>query len=178
MGVDGKHRRLVRLFTLDFEASCLPEYGRSFPIEVGVCDVESGQVRAWLIKPHPDWARWGWDPAAERVHGISKAILGAEGRSASEVFFELADAVKGAGVVADSRLDVQWLMSLCDAARRSVPFEIGQMSDLLVTMLGDGAAAQAAVQEAQATALARFPHVHRAGPDARRLAEVIRLLRP
>lgn len=168
----------MRLFTLDFEASCLPDFGRSFPIEVGVCEVETARVSSWLIKPHPDWATWGWDPQAEATHGISLARLGAEGRSASDVFFELAEAVKGAGVVSDSRLDVQWLMTLCDAARRSVPFEVGQMSDLLVAMVGDGPEARASVKAAQDRALQQFPHTHRAGPDARSLAEVIRLLRP
>ncbi|WP_236549427.1 hypothetical protein [Novosphingobium sp. TCA1] len=39
---------------IDFEASCLPEYGLSFPIEVAAARID-GQSRAWLIRPLPVW---------------------------------------------------------------------------------------------------------------------------
>lgn len=168
----------MRLFVLDFEASCLPSYGRSFPIEVGVCDVETGEVSSWLIRPDIAWRKWDWDPEAEQVHGLTRHRLQAEGRPASQIFFELADTVKGAGVVSDSSADAEWLMALCSAAGRAPPFEVGSMGELLETMLGSGDEARAKVESAQAKAMELFPVAHRAGEDARRLAEIIRLCRP
>lgn len=62
---------MTSLLAIDFEASCLPRHGRSFPIEVGVADGE-GWSRAWLISPHADWDDWHWTSEAENEHGITR----------------------------------------------------------------------------------------------------------
>nr|MEC6700676.1 hypothetical protein [Sphingobium sp. SJ10-10] len=46
---------LMNYVTIDFEVSCLPHHGRSFPIEVGIADSQGS--RAWLIRP-AIYARW------------------------------------------------------------------------------------------------------------------------
>ena len=68
----------MTLIALDFEASCLPRHGRSYPIEIGIAD-EHGLIRSWLIRPPDAWAGWGWTQEAERLHGISKEQLARDG---------------------------------------------------------------------------------------------------
>jgi hypothetical protein len=70
---------------IDIEASCLPALGRSYPIEIAVGHPDSGRVMSWLIRPEPDWLGWAWDPAAERLHGLTMARLQAEGLPRVEV---------------------------------------------------------------------------------------------
>ena len=60
-----------QLAAVDFEASCLPSYGRGFPLEVGLSCVGTGETKSWLIRPDGAWLGWDWDPAAEAIHGIS-----------------------------------------------------------------------------------------------------------
>lgn len=160
------------LATIDFEASCLPAYGRSFPVEVGVTCVASGETTSWLIRPSDDWLTWGWDPAAEQMHGISLDEARSRGRPANEVLREMSTAVRGLRVVSDSGMDAIWLGTLSNAARRGVPFEIQPVEPVLLEL----AMAPYEIESAEAKADHAFPHLHRAGPDARRLAEVIRVL--
>jgi hypothetical protein len=59
---------------LDFEASSLDH--KSSPIEVGWCDA-AGHGQAHLIRL-PEWA--SWDNNSEKVHGITREMLAAEGK--------------------------------------------------------------------------------------------------
>jgi hypothetical protein len=99
------------ILTLDFEASCLPKHGRSFPIEVGISDLR-GVSRSWLIQPHDSWRTWAWTAEAERLHGLDRGQLEREGLPADQVLAALAGAVDGAYVVADCDLDADWLKTL------------------------------------------------------------------
>ncbi len=168
---------LDRLANLDFEASCYPDDGRSFPIEVAVARLKDGEVRSWLIRPHPDWRDWTWDPGAERAHGISRELLEREGLPADQVIDELAAIVSGLEVVSDSESDQLWLEVLCSAAQREPPFAIGSSAHLL-KLLGVAGQTQEnpTWQAADAEARRRFPQLHRARPDAQRGAEIIRLV--
>jgi hypothetical protein len=161
-----------RLAVIDFEASCLPSFGRSFPLEVGLSRVGTGETASWLIKPIDAWLDWDWDPAAERIHGITLADALERGRPPLDVLRELAAMARSSRVVSDSGLDALWLGVLADGARRGVPFEVHGADPVLEAL----AANRAAIDDAAALAGARFPHLHRAGPDARHLAEVIRVL--
>ncbi|MGA0601137.1 hypothetical protein ACO2Q3_10590 [Caulobacter sp. KR2-114] len=164
---------LGALAAIDFEASGLPGVGhRTFPVEVGLSCVASGDTRAWLIRPTEEWLTWGWDPAAEAVHGISLDEALGRGRTPHEVLRELAAMARPLRVVSDSGLDDVWLGVLAAGARRSVPFEI----QLVDPVLEDLAATAEDAEAAQSAADGRYPLTHRAGPDARRLAEVIRIL--
>jgi hypothetical protein len=160
------------LAAIDFEASCLPSYGRSFPLEVGLSRVGTGETSSWLIKPIDAWLDWDWDPAAERIHGITLADALERGRPPLDVLRELADMARSMGVVADSSLDAVWLGVLADAAQRGAPFRVQAVGPVLQDLAED----PAAIEVATAVAASRYPHLHRAGPDARHLAEVIRVL--
>src|SRR3546814_5436437 len=61
---------ILTILTIDFEASCLPRHGLSYPIEVGIA--REGKARSWLIRPHDDWAGWHWSAEAEALHGLDR----------------------------------------------------------------------------------------------------------
>ena len=68
---------------IDFEASCLPEAGESYPIEVALAKVD-GSTRSWLIRPSPEWQFWDWSSEAEHLHGPQIESALAMLRSAAE----------------------------------------------------------------------------------------------
>ncbi|SFR96097.1 hypothetical protein [Sphingomonas jatrophae] len=148
------------LTTIDFEASCLPVHGRSYPIEVGICD-ERG-ARAWLIRPAPDWAGWDWTAEAEALHGITRERLAAEGLPVARVLGELAAAVHGRRLVADSYLDARWLDTLAAAAGEPAPARIEHVE----AILSRGGHGDAALIEACRIADMAVPRRHAAAADA------------
>jgi hypothetical protein len=160
-------RRVAKLLTIDFEASCLPKHGRSFPIEVAIADL-TGRTRSWLIRPHASWTDWTWTAEAEAVHGITRDVLARDGVPAWQVIAELVGAAAGSRVVADSPLDGLWLETLCAAGNTRPPFRIGHIREL-VDELGSP---PAEVERAIATADRAIPGRHRAAADASWLATV------
>lgn len=161
-----------KLATIDFEASCFPSRGRSFPIEAGLCRVADGFTASWLIRPTAEWLTWDWDPGAEATHGISLDEALRRGRPVDEVVREMAAFTAGLTVLCDSGLDAVWLEALVFAARRGAPFRVFPVDPVLksLTLAADD------LDDARRRAALQFPHLHRAGPDARHLAEVIRIL--
>jgi hypothetical protein len=160
------------IVTIDFEASCLPRHGRSFPIEVGIAG--PGFVRSWLIRRHPDWADWDWTERAERLHGITRATIEREGLPAGQVLAELADAVAGRRVVADSHIDQYWLDTLASAAGRPAPFSIDHVTGLLEEWGAEESAIASAVVQADMICPAR----HRAAADAQWLQALVQGFTP
>lgn len=152
--------------TIDFEASCLPRHGRSFPIEVGIAD--AGGTRSWLIKPHASWRDWDWTEEAFRLHGIERQQLDEDGIEPDIVMAELLQAIAGRRVIADSMIDATWWATLADAACRSAFFppapspivHVGSILDELGATSQDILLAQ---QQADLLCRAR----HRAAADAR-----------
>jgi hypothetical protein len=165
------------LVCIDFEASCLPAAGaESYPIEVGIAFVSSGASRSWLLRPTDDWMRVGfWDPAAERLHGLTIEQLQRDGLDVAAVRQELADAVGGYTIVSDyPPADALWADTLygCRA-----PFQIGNYEAVLYQRVGlPPIAFRDALRDAEESALRSFPERHRAAPDARRLAQICRLM--
>ncbi len=157
----------MSVLTIDFEASCLPKHGRSFPIEVGIA--VHGQARSWLIRPHRDWWGWDWTAEAEALHGISRERIDNEGLPVEQVLAELSQAVSGHRVVADSRIDQYWLDTLAAAAGLSAPVAIEHVSDLLDEMH----ATQDSIAQAVAAADSAYPARHRAASDALWLGSLI-----
>ncbi len=156
------------IVTIDFEASCLPRHGRSFPIEVGIAH-DDGATRSWLIRPVPEWSGWGWTEEAQSLHGITREQLDREGQSVDVVAAELTEAVDGQRVIADSHLDADWLDTLAEAARVPPPFRIEHI-EALVDRLG----AQPEDVTLAQTMLDVEPFMrHRAGDDARWLARFV-----
>jgi len=145
---------------IDFEASCLPRDGRSFPIEVAISGIEG--TRSWLIRPAPQWHDWCWTEDAGRLHGIPRPIIEHEGRAPATVLTELGAAIAGRRVFADSSLDADWLATLAAAAGRAASFRIEHAS-LFVDPLRANAGE---VAKARAFADIHSTGRHRAGPDA------------
>jgi DNA polymerase III epsilon subunit-like protein len=163
---------LTRRYALiDFEASCLPDYGQSFPIEVALATVDGGSYQ-WLIRPAPEWQFWDWSPEAEALHGISREQLDREGLPHAQVLAELAQAAQGCEVYADADLDAFWLETLAEAARVKAPFGMRYLGELLVEL----GITRPQVVEALAEARRQMPREHTARDDALRLAMTLRLL--
>jgi hypothetical protein len=158
----------MRIATIDFEASCLPCHGRSFPIEVAIAH-EGGACRSWLIRPVPAWSDWDWTEEAEGLHGLARTTLHARGVPVDVVVAELAEAARGCQVFADSHLDAAWLDMLWSAAGISPSFRIDHI-EMLVDRLG---ASQQHVRQALSLIERENFTRHRAGEDARWLARLI-----
>jgi hypothetical protein len=158
----------LTIIAIDFEASCLPRHGRSFPIEVGIASGD-GLARSWIIRPHDSWAAWDWTAEAEALHGLTRARILAEGLPAGQVLRELENAVRGRRLVADSAIDQYWLDTLAHAAGTGTDLRIGHVTALFDELGVTGAAIRAATAHADRTGAVR----HRAAGDARWLAAVI-----
>lgn len=157
----------MRITTIDFEASCLPRHGRSFPIEVGMAD--GVLSRSWLIRPHDSWADWDWTAEAEALHGLSRDRIAREGLPVEVVLAELTDAMQGRRIVADSVIDQYWLDTLATAAGAPSPFKIEHVATLIDEQGADAVQVGAAVAFADGQAMMR----HRAASDALWLSAVI-----
>jgi len=148
------------IITIDFEASCLPQRGLSFPIEVGIAGHAGSS--AWLIQPHASWLGWQWSGEAERLHGISLDQLRSQGQPVDVVANALHAALVGHRVVADSIFDRYWMKTLALAARTDLPAaveHIGAIFDELHTTSEEIAVAQVAIGRSKT-------HKHRARYDA------------
>jgi hypothetical protein len=161
----------MAILTIDFEASCLPCHGRSYPIEVGIADA-SGRSQSWLICPHRSWDGWDWTQEAQSLHGLTHERLEREGLPASVVAEQLVRALAGHRVIADSTIDAYWLAALAKAANIFPPAKIeyiGTLFDELGTTSSEILLAQTQVDR---LAFRR----HRAGEDARWLFALIQIL--
>lgn len=113
---------------MDVEASGIAE--RSYPIEIGYAFARidaDGQVEllaeSHLITPTDAWSavEAAWDSRAEPVHGLTRAILAADGAPVSRVVEALDAALAGAVVAADTGpagWDADWITTLYAAAQR------------------------------------------------------------
>lgn len=157
------------MLTIDFEASCLPRDGRSFPIEVAVADLD-GNCRSWLIAPAPAWNGWTWTEEAEALHGLRRDQLVRDGQRPEQVMRELNAVVAGRRVIADHHLDQRWLATLAEASGIAPSFRIGHVSELLDVHCPSAGTLERATAKADLLVSQR----HRAAADARWLAIVAR----
>jgi hypothetical protein len=168
------------ILCLDFEASSIGPH--SYPIEVALCDPVSLVVHSWLIRPVPEWLALGvWDPASAAIHGIALDWLVASGQPVEMVAESLAEAAKGARVLSDSpRHDGHWLRRLYAATGAgSPPFALDDFHRFAWAAAAHRSPRpDGALVRAEAEAQARCPATHRAGPDARHNAEILRRLAP
>jgi hypothetical protein len=162
----------LTIIAIDFEASCLPRHGRSFPIEVGIAG--GGIARSWLIRPHDSWSDWDWTAEAEALHGLTRARIMAEGLPADQVLREIENAVWGRRLVADSPIDQYWLDTLAQAAGADTNLRIEHVATLFDELGVTECAIHAATAHADALGAIR----HRAAGDALWLAAVIGQLVP
>lgn len=157
----------MTIMTIDFEASCLPRHGRSFPIEVGIATMTMS--RSWLIRPSDEWLGWDWTAEAQALHGLTRDRVLREGLPVARVLAELVEAVGSCRVVSDSSLDQYWFDRLSDAAGAPAPFGIDHANILFDERAVPSAAIAAAIARADVQVRTR----HRAGADALWLAHVI-----
>lgn len=157
--------------TIDFEASCLPRHGRSFPIEVGIAG--SFGAQSWLIRPDERWRDWDWTEEAFRLHGISREQLYDEGIAPEKVLGELRQVIAGRRAIADSRIDSEWWNTLSAATPYPHASPIGHVSDLLDEWGASSDMIFKACREADRISPAR----HRAAADARWLWSVLSSVR-
>ncbi|MCJ2182263.1 hypothetical protein MTR62_06050 [Novosphingobium sp. 1949] len=156
---------------IDFEASCLPEYGQSFPIEVAIARID-GRSRAWLIRPSPRWEYWDWSSEAEALHGISRELLALKGLPVEQVFAEMVAFTEDCDLYADADLDEYWFEVLCQAVGRNPPFPIRFLGEFI----GKRGYTRPQVVAALEAAKGKLPKEHLAREDAKRLALMVRLL--
>ncbi|MBW0148198.1 3'-5' exonuclease [Marinobacter arenosus] len=119
----------IRPAFIDFEASSL-DLIASYPIEVGIC-MPDGALHSWLIAPHVLWQ--DWSESAERIHGISRTTLEAEGASVREVALHLNELLPGQVFCDAWTFDSFWLHRLFRAARVRPEFQLESISMLLDT---------------------------------------------
>lgn len=143
---------------IDIEAS---GFGAgSYPVEVGVV-LPDGTAYCTLVLPDASWTHW--DGRAERLHGITRALLERHGRGAGEVAEELNRRLAGRRVYTDNWAhDYSWLARLFDCAGLVPGFELHHLAELM------DEAAQARFDAAR-DRITRSLHLrrHRASSDAR-----------
>ncbi|MGF7168404.1 DNA polymerase III epsilon subunit-like protein [Sphingobium xanthum] len=161
----------MSFIAIDFEASCLPQFGRSFPIEVGIAS-SHGWSRSWLIQPHESWAGWDWTQEAQALHGLTTEKLNGEGLPVQDVVRLLRMAVGSSDVIADSYLDDDWSRTLFDAAGEAEHLPVHCLADLQAFHEIDPQRLRQAIAEADLQRTRR----HRAEDDARWLVRMLREL--
>jgi len=111
---------------LDLEASGFG--AESYPIEVGLA-LETGATACYLIRPHPDWRHW--DPASERLHGLTRDQLVKFGRPVREVAQSLNRLLEAQTVYSDAwSYDHGWISRLFDAAGLLPGFKLDSLQRL------------------------------------------------
>jgi hypothetical protein len=168
---------LENILCVDFEASGLGP--GSYPIEAALVDCQSTACTSWLIRPTDDWRAQGiWSEDASALHKIALSDLLPHGQPAQKVARELADRCMGKTILCDGGdHDRRWLITLFQTIDKRPPFELTDHSAFVCELAArSGRRPEIAVNRSELEALSRFPVLHRAGPDARRLAEVARLL--
>ena len=161
---------------LDFEASGLGTDG--FPIQVAWG--RDGRVaECWLIRPEPAWRLdEGWDPAAERIHGIHREQL-PEGRPAEWVAARMNAQLRGASVYADGLpYDRIWLDQLFACSGQACEFLLEDFDELIYRVASPHMLHRVGWREQlRALAVARLKGLqwHQADSDVRRLMEMYRI---
>ena len=145
---------------IDFEASALEN---GYPIEVALADPVTGHVNSWLIRPAERWLKdLVWSPASEAVHGISRALLEAEGQPAGLVYRNLLHVSAERRLISDSpSYDRRWLKTLAGGDEEQA-FTGDELEELLDLDMVAWAFAQAAALAAlSGTRRARSSDLHR-----------------
>lgn len=160
---------------LDIEASGL--HRGSYPIEFAWSDIHLA-THEFLIKPHESWGLENWSVVSERIHGISRQQLEADGIPVEDATARLNAALAGTVVVSDHPgPDTRWLVTLFELVGIEPDFEIGDWHQLCQIEAARQWLTQDQVTAIEAAAGGEFPRLHRARPDALYLAAVYRALR-
>jgi hypothetical protein len=112
---------------IDLEAS---GFGKeSYPIEIGYI-LGNGDSFCSLIKPAGNWDKW--DTSAEKIHGISQAVLLEAGRPITEIAQTINKQLSGKTIYSDAwGNDSSWLGLLYDVANLPMRFRMDSIRSLL-----------------------------------------------
>lgn len=113
-----------------------------------------------LIKPFDDWLHW--DDDAEKLHGISRALLNEKGINGVEVCLQLNEFIGSSMAYSDGWVvDSPWLRKLYDRAKVEVGFRLSSLEMIMKE-------SQYAIWDQTKTDLCRLHNVrrHRASGDA------------
>jgi hypothetical protein len=166
--IDGSLLPCVRKVAfVDLEASGLGS--KSWPLEVGWALAE-GEPSSMLIRPDSSWTDDARDDAAQRLHGLDRAILERDGRSPQEVCDAMNEALGDAEVYSDAAdWDGFWLFRLFSAGGVRQSFTLRDFGRLMRPLAG------AREEELLRRAARLAPRRHRAAADARHLQTLYRL---
>lgn len=169
---------LDQIAFFDFEASGLQD--DSFPIEAGwafpIGDID---VESLLIRPTSYWTLDKWDEEAAAVHAIRYETLVADGEDVGVVAQRMNKALRGKVVYSDCvSQDEGWLRKLYFAAgiRPEFALTFGDPWVEAAQNLQSDDDPHPALANACGLATSVWVKNHRAGPDARWMAAVYRLL--
>ncbi|ANT62925.1 hypothetical protein AYJ57_20825 (plasmid) [Salipiger sp. CCB-MM3] len=153
-------------YFLDLEASSLMP--GSWPIEIGVASVKDGVVvsDARLIQPHTSWSDDLWSAESEAVHGITLEELEKTGSSIEEVLAWYDTVNIGVAVSDNPEFDARWLGCLARLTRTPPRVRLVDFDTYVMMTLKDTAAVNKVFRHLEQCAVP-----HRAGEDARRMAE-------
>ncbi|MFA5491291.1 MAG: hypothetical protein WC284_19090 [Candidimonas sp.] len=162
----------MKYYFIDFEASALHKL--SYPIEVGIAclDMEDLSItsKSWLIRPTKLWIdQWVWMPESAAIHNIPFETLLKNGHEPLEVVEQINEFVDSKTVYSDAhRYDGDWHMKLIDAANVEASFIVDDMFTLLVNYNRE-------ISFRVIRWIDEQPTIHRAEPDAIKLAESIQI---
>jgi hypothetical protein len=166
---------ISRIRFLDIEASGLQR--GSYPIEFAWSDINLA-TQEFLVRPHLSWGLENWSVASERIHGISRQQLEADGIPVEDAAARLNAALAGMVVVSDHPgPDTHWLTTLFELVEIEPEFEIGDWHELCQIEAAQQWLTQEEVTAIEVATSSEFPRLHRARPDALYLAAVFRALR-
>lgn len=127
---------------IDIEASGL-EPG-CHPVEVGWATL-AGRQGSVLIAPPRVWGADRWDPAAERLHGISRPWLLKNGVTPAEALVAFEEATRGLVLVSDAPgQDGHWLRMLTAAAGSRTTITLKDFHQTLFAAMADRLGARSA----------------------------------
>jgi hypothetical protein len=111
------------MILLDVEASGL--HPTSYPIEVAWCRHDLTAGWSTLIRPASDWGRDDWSPAAEAIHGITRAQVEIDGMDMAIAAATLNRDLADQDVLTDNpETDGRWLWRMFVAAGCVPSFDI------------------------------------------------------
>ena len=156
---------------LDVEASGL--HVGSYPIEIGWCGLDLAAT-SFLIRPHVTWTEDDWSMTAERVHGLTRRQVIAEGIDLTEAAAKLNAACAGKEMISDNpSFDQGWLSRLFRDAGVVQAFALQNASAFEALATGNSGLDASEAEAVREQVGRYYPHTHRAAMDARRAAALL-----